>query len=53
MRNSRMDIVERSAHSKAKKAAAHGVRAGSVGDLATPWVMAHHRKEEKNKRTFE
>jgi hypothetical protein len=37
-----LDLVDRSAPSEVEKEAAHRVRAGDVGALATPGVMAHY-----------
>jgi hypothetical protein len=47
-----MDIVEGSAPFEVEKEDAHGVRVRYVGAPATPGVMAHRRKERKNKKTF-
>jgi hypothetical protein len=47
VKNGGLGMMEGSAPSKAEKEASHGVRARYVGALSTPWVMAHHRKEEK------
>jgi hypothetical protein len=46
-KNDGLHIVEESDPSDAEKQAAHRVRAGDVGALATPGVMAHRKRKEK------
>jgi hypothetical protein len=50
-KNKELELVEELAPSKAEKEAAHGVRAGYVGALATPGVMAPTvwRERERDK----